>query len=237
MILQTLHPDRTVILACTSLLLHVEAAQAQMGTRFPVVELDRQLHAEPKLMRSRILEALDALPADCDTVLVAMGYCGGSWDHIPLTRRVVVPRVDDCITLLLHTDDTPHGNLKEAGHMYFRDCDTGAYSIEGMKEKLCQTYGIEFGTSIFGSWFQNYTNADIIDTGVYDCYSEEYVAEAQKNADLIRCSLGYVEGSNRILEKLVSGRWDGQFVVLGPGCEMTEHDFGLSEGSTDTMRY
>ena len=106
-----------------------------------------------------------------------------------------------------------------------------------MKEKLCQTYGMEFGTSIFGSWFQNYTNADIIDTGVYDCYSEEYVAEAQKNADLIRCSLGYVEGSNRILEKLVSGRWDGQFVVLGPGCEMTEHDFGLSEGSTDTMRY
>lgn len=180
MTVQTLHPDHTVILACTSLLLHVEAAQTRMGTHFPVVELDRRLHAEPKQMRSRILEALDALPAGCDTVLVAMGYCGGSWNHIPLTRRVVVPKVDDCITLLLHTDDTPHGNLKEHGHMYFRDCDTGPYSIEGMKDEICRTYGMEFGTSIFGSWFQNYTNADIIDTGVYDCYSEEYVAEAQK---------------------------------------------------------
>ena len=126
-------------------------------------------------MRSRILEVLDTLPASCETVLAAMGYCGGSWNHIPLSRRVVVPKVDDCITLLLHTDDTPHGNLKKTGHMYFRDCDTGAYSIEGMKEKICRTYGMEFGTSIFGSWFQNYTNADIIDTGVYDCYSEEYV--------------------------------------------------------------
>ena len=173
MTVQTLHPDHTVILACTSLLLHVEAAQTRMGTHFPVVELDRRLHAEPKQMRSRILEALDALPAGCDTVLVAMGYCGGSWNHIPLTRRVVVPKVDDCITLLLHTDDTPHGNLKEHGHMYFRDCDTGPYSIEGMKDEICRTYGMEFGTSIFGSWFQNYTNADIIDTGVYDCYSEE----------------------------------------------------------------
>lgn len=232
-----LHPEHTVILSCSSLLLHVEAAQTKMHTRFPVVNLDRRLHAEPKRMRSSILETLDALPPSCETVLAAMGYCGGSWNHIPLSRRVVIPKVDDCITLLLHTDDTPHGNLKEAGHMYFRDCDTGAYSIESMKEEICRTYGMEFGTSIFGSWFQNYTNADIIDTGVYDCYSEEYVTEAQKNADLIRCSLGYVEGSNRILEKLVSGQWDAQFIVLESGQEMTEQDFGLSTQDINTMQY
>ena len=232
-----LHPEHTVILSCSSLLLHVEAAQTKMHTRFPVVNLDRRLHAEPKRMRSSILETLEALPPSCETVLAAMGYCGGSWNHIPLSRRVVIPKVDDCITLLLHTDDTPHGNLKEAGHMYFRDCDTGAYSIEGMKEEICRTYGMEFGTSIFGSWFQNYTNADIIDTGVYDCYSEEYVTEAQKNADLIRSSLGYVEGSNRILEKLVSGQWDAQFIVLESGQEMTEQDFGLSTQDINTMQY
>ena len=232
-----LHPEHTVILSCSSLLLHVEAAQTKMHTRFRVVNLDRRLHAEPKRMRSSILETLEALPPSCETVLAAMGYCGGSWNHIPLSRRVVIPKVDDCITLLLHTDDTPHGNLKEAGHMYFRDCDTGAYSIEGMKEEICRTYGMEFGTSIFGSWFQNYTNADIIDTGVYDCYSEEYVTEAQKNADLIRCSLGYVEGSNRILEKLVSGQWDAQFIVLESGQEMTEQDFGLSTQDINTMQY
>ena len=232
-----LHPEHTVILSCSSLLLHVEAAQTKMHTRFPVVDLDGRPHAEPKGMRSSILETLDALPPSCETVLAAMGYCGGSWNHIPLSRRVVIPKVDDCITLLLHTDDTPHGNLKEAGHMYFRDCDTGAYSIESMKEEICRTYGMEFGTSIFGSWFQNYTNADIIDTGVYDCYSEEYVTEAQKNADLIRCSLGYVEGSNRILEKLVSGQWDAQFIVLESGQEMTEQDFGLSTQDINTMQY
>ena len=237
MITMQLHPEHTVILSCSSLLLHVEAAQTKMHTRFPVVNLDRRLHAEPKRMRSSILETLEALPPSCETVLAAMGYCGGSWNHIPLSRRVVIPKVDDCITLLLHTDDTPHGNLKEAGHMYFRDCDTGAYSIEGMKEEICRTYGMEFGTSIFGSWFQNYTNADIIDTGVYDCYSEEYVTEAQKNADLIRCSLGYVEGSNRILEKLVSGQWDAQFIVLESGQEMTEQDFGLSTQDINTMQY
>lgn len=224
----TLDAEHTVILACSSMLLHVKAAQERMHTKFDVVELDRRLHADPKQMRSSILETLSALPDYYETVLVAMGFCGGSWDHIPLSRRVVIPKVDDCITLLLHTDDTPHGNLKQMGHMYFRDCDTGAYSIEAMKEKLCRDYGTETGTAIFGMWFEHYTNADIIDTGAYDCYSEAYVTQAQKNADLIRCTLGYVEGSNVILEKLVSGRWDAQFLVLEPGQEMTEHAFGLS---------
>lgn len=39
----------------------------------------------------------------------------------------------------------------------------------------------------------------------------------QENADLIRCILDYVPGSNRILEKLVSGKWDEQFVIFEKG--------------------
>ena len=72
-----------------------------------------------------------------------------------------------------------------------------------------------------------YTDADIIDTGVYDCYSEAYVEQAQINADLIRCSLNYVQGSNIILEKLVSGNWDAQFVVAEPGTKIQMKDFKL----------
>ncbi len=69
------------------------------------------------------------------------------------------------------------------------------------------------------------------DTGAYDCYSEAYVAQAQKNADLIRCTLGYVEDSNLISEKLVSDHWDAQFLVLEPGQETSDHIFGLSSQS------
>lgn len=81
------------------------------------------------------------------------------------------------------------------------------------------------GSMIFNSMFANYTNVDIIDTGVYDCYSEEYVIQAQQNADLIRSVLGYVEGSNLLLEKLVSGQWDQQFIVAEPGQLLSNQDF------------
>jgi len=228
--------NNTVILACSSMLLHVAAAQEKMKTNFEVMELDRDLHTEPEKMRLHIMEALNRLPGRMETVLVAMGFCGGSWDKVPTARRIVIPKVDDCITLLLHTDDTLHSNLKQIGHMYFRDCDGGKYSIEAMKDKICREYGMEIGTSIFGSWFASYTNTDIIDTGVYDCYAEAYVEEAQKNADLIRCDLDYVAGSNRILEKLVSGRWDAQFLVIEAGQTVVERGFGLCGGDGSQRR-
>lgn len=51
----------TVILACTSLLLYVEAAQKKAGTDFEVVELNRSLHEYPAKMRERIIEAMELL--------------------------------------------------------------------------------------------------------------------------------------------------------------------------------
>ena len=71
--------------------------------------------------------------------------------------------------------------------------------------------------------------ADIIDTGVFDCYEDSYVESIQKQADLIHCELGYVEGSNRNLEKLVSGQWDEQFLIVPPSTVLTKSAFPLGE--------
>ena len=55
------------------------------------------------------------------------------------------------------------------------------------------------------------------------------VESIQKQADLIRCDLNYVEGSNRILEKLVSGQWDEQFLIVPSGTVLTKSAFSLGE--------
>ena len=51
-----------------------------------------------------------------------------------------------------------------------------------------------------------------MDTGVYDCYSKEYVERAKRESAIINVPYQYVPGSNIILEKLVSGKWDDQFL-------------------------
>jgi len=55
------------------------------------------------------------LSAEVDSVPETMEFCGGSWNEVFSEKRIVIPRVDDCISLLLHTDDARHPNLKEKG--------------------------------------------------------------------------------------------------------------------------
>ena len=97
--------------------------------------------------------------------------------------------------------------------------------MAAFKDEICRRYGMEIGTSIFGGFMEGYHHADMIDTGVYDCYAEDFVAEMQQCADLIRCDLDYVTGSNRVLENLVAGQWKTQFLVLEKGHTVTETDF------------
>lgn len=200
-----------------------------MGTNYPVYSLDRALHSQPKIMRQRLMAVLNALPESVTTVLIAMGYCGGSLASICAKQQLVIPNLDDCITMLLTKTDAQEGNLKQRGHMYFRDSECGGVNVQRMLDNLRREYGMERGTEIFGMWFADYTHADIIDTGVFDCYEESYVESIQEQADLIRCELGYVEGSNRILEKLVSGQWDEQFLIVPPGTVLTKSAFSLGE--------
>ncbi len=218
-------PSHTVILACSAMSLHVAAAQKTMKTDFPVIEVDSSFHENPSKMRQKIIETLEQMEKSIDTVLVAMGFCGGSWEDIATDKRIVIPRVDDCITLLLHTDDTWYPNLKQCGHLYLRDDIEGKFSPKSIKKNLCSQYGDSEGSFVFRTWFGSYTNADIIDTGAYDCHSEAYMLEAMENADLMEATLDYVPGSNLILEKLVSGRWDQQFLVIEPGNTVSNMDF------------
>lgn len=212
----------TMIVACSSLLDYVEAAQQAQGTCYPVVPVDKGYHSEPERMKQALMETIHALPPEVDTVLVAMGFCGGSWSEVAVNRRVVIPRVDDCISLLLHTDDTLQPNRKEPGHLYIVEQDPRDFSIEKMFQGSTETYRGLSPEALFQMLFGNYNDLDIVDTGLTDCYSEEYVIEAQKNADRLNAALNYVPGSNHLLEKLVAGRWDEQFIVAQPG-EIVRH--------------
>lgn len=66
---------------------------------------------------------------------------------------------------------------------------------------------------------------DIIDNGLYDCYDPDYVERAQADADRIHAELDFVAGSNILPEKLVSGKWDSQFLVVPPNANITQGVF------------
>ena len=126
---------------------------------------------------------------------------------------------------LLHQNDEYQPNLKQMGHMYMLDGDPEKFSPETMFENLSEKYEQWKAEVLFDMWFENYHFLDVIDTGLFDCYSESFAAQAQRSADLIHCALDYVPGSNRLLEKLLRGQWDEQFLVAEPGHKIVHKDF------------
>lgn len=211
----------SVILSCSSLADYVRQAQENMGTNFPVALLDKRYHVEPKDMREQILSAIDELSKAHDTIMVAMGFCGGSWDQVIAPCRIVIPRVDDCVTILLQRGDACQTNLKAMGHLYVYEREPG----ESLFFRIGEDVDEEMLDELIEMYFGNYRYLDIIDTGYNDCYSESYVAAAQAEADRIHLSLDYVEGGIRILEKLVAGQWDEQFLVAEKGHLIRHGDF------------
>lgn len=213
------------ILTCSSLRTYVDIAQQKMNTDYPVIMIDRIYHVDPDRMKKVIQEELEKSTLRIDTLLVAMGFCGGVWNQVRAVVRTVIPRVDDCVSMLLATDSQYIPNRKQTGHLYLYEKnpkDSSALSLLHDYAKASDEFKGINREYLFHMWFDQYYYLDIIDTGYNNCYEEEYVEQAQENADMIHAALDYVPGSNLILEKLVSGNWDEQFLVAKAG-DMIQH--------------
>ena len=111
-----MHKNDTLILCCASVRRHLNAAQQKMGTDFPVQELGWENHREPALLHETLLRTMAELPEGITTVLSCVCSCGGVWEGVTLPCRVVLPKMDDCVTMMLQTDDTLRPDVKHEGH-------------------------------------------------------------------------------------------------------------------------
>ncbi len=236
--------SKIVILCCTSLKDYVEHAQKKAGTDYPVKYISRLYHRDPAEMREHIRKALEELACgtqapseddsgmhpetdtveddfgthpETDTVLVAMGYCGGSWDKVTVPCRVVMPRVDDCISLLLQQSDEPAFDLKKPGHLYVKDKDPGKECFRKIFDHMAEGLDEETKERYHENWKNTYSNVDIIRTEINGVDRPEYIKAVKADAEWLSADMCVVKGGTYLLEKMLKGCWDEQFLVLEPG--------------------
>ncbi len=96
-----------VIIACKTIEQELNAAMEQTGCDYPVVWLEPGLHDVPKKLHETLEAHLDTVRG-YDTVLLAMGFCGNSVVGLHTHDfELVIPRRDDCISLLLGDTQRP----------------------------------------------------------------------------------------------------------------------------------
>ena len=206
--------SKTVILGCSSLKEYIDEAQRKVKTNYPVFYLNRLYHRDPNEMREHIINTLTTMDKDVDTILVAMGHCGGSWDGVKAPCRLVIPKIDECVSLLLQNTDEVKSDLKEPGHLYVREKDPMKENFHAIFDKLTKNLDEDTKKRYHEDWKKYYHEIDIIDTKINDCRRVDYVRVVKEDADWLGAKLCFVEGGTYLLEKLFTGRWDEQFTIL-----------------------
>jgi hypothetical protein len=189
-------------------------------------EVEAQLHINPE----RLKEALRVAVADADvpgaTIVLGYGLCSRSILGLKTEHAtLVVPRVDDCIAMLLGSNEAFSAEAEKqpgsyyVAKAYLEECDT----IMSDHEKLVDKRGREKAERMMRLLLKHYTRVVLVDTGRYDL--EPYRARVAEFAGTFDLAVEEIPGTTRILDALVADDWGDDFVVAPPGHELTLRDF------------
>jgi len=219
----------TIVLACRTIAHELTMAVEKTGVSFPVYWIDSKLHVKPENLKAQVQATIDRI-SNVDTIFLSFGLCGNSLVGVGSEdARLILPRVEDCISLLLGSQERRAGLARRAARYYFtRGWLESENNIADEYEYCVRKFGPIRGVKIMQAMLKNYQYLSFIETGGYDI-----VPYVKRIRDLARkLGLGHqvLKGSPRFFEKLLTGPWDGEFIVTEPGDRITIESSSLSIG-------
>lgn len=212
-----------MIVACQTLREELRLAIKQTGMNYPVLYIESGLHNRPDSLHQEIQKNIDKID-NVDIVLMVFGYCGNSLLGIKSSQfKMVIPRVDDCIPLLLGSSAMRKEISMEMGTYFLtKGWLESEHNLLQEHERCVTRYGEQRALRVMRTMLGNYKRLMVIDTGAYSTASLiprtlEFSKKHDKRHEV-------VIGSLKLLHKLLLGPWDEEFIILEPGQEITLDD-------------
>ena len=204
---------KTVILSCRTLEDEVLAALKESGKDYEVVWLESGLHNIPKRLTSRIQEELDRIEAD--RVLIAMGFCGNAMAGIHGDFEIILPRVDDCISLLLGSVERRMEISRELAAYFFTEgWVRGERNMIVEYEHTLSKYGPETTESVMEMMYSHYRTLAILDSGVGNTVS--LLERTKEISEILHLEQKVVPGTLDYLTELFTGPWNSEKYIVVP---------------------
>ena len=206
---------KTVILSCRTLEDELRASMEKSGKDYPVVWLESGLHNVPKKLTGRIQEELDKIEAD--RVLLAMGFCGNAMAGIHGNFEMILPRVDDCISLLLGSVERRMEIAREyAAYFFTEGWMRGERNIIVEYEHTLNKYGPEITESVMEMMYSHYRTLAILNCGVGDVPS--LMEQTKEIAERLHLEQRELPATLDYLVELFTGPWsEERFITLPAG--------------------
>jgi len=206
---------KTVVLSCRTLEDELNAALKKSGRDYPVIWLESGLHNVPKKLTARLQEELDKIEAD--RVLLAMGFCGNAVAGIHGSFEMILPRADDCISLLLGSVERRMDIAREhAAYFFTEGWMRGERNIIVEYEHTLKKYGEEMTESIMEMMYSHYRTLAILNCGVSD--TAALMERTREIAALLHLEQKELPATLEWLVELFTGPWDeDKYIVLPAG--------------------
>ncbi len=202
------------IIACATVaeeLIHMGFPQEHMKV------LDFALHVEPQKLRQRLQEEIDNTEGDCDIIL-GYGKCSNALEGLSSrTHKLIVPRVEDCIAIFLGSQEEYLRVQREEPGTYYLTKGWVIAQGNALEEysRILEKYGEYRARRVVGAIFANYKRIVLINTGNYEL--DESRRFASEMAAFLGLALEEIEGSRRLLKKMIKGQWDDEFILVDKG--------------------
>lgn len=219
---------KRVLIACAMIEDELRAAFDATGATFDeIMWVERGFHRYPSRLKAELQRLIDvAERGGADCIVLAFGLCGGSADGLHSERAtVVMPRFDDCVNFMLETGHRCCRGQARAGVFYLtqgwsHDSDQNPLA---MRQDYIERFGQKKADRLMEVMFGAYRSVTLIENGCYE--PEAVMPYAHGAAEALGVGVNSVEGSNVILEKLLSGDWDDDILVREPGRGVCLFDF------------
>ena len=188
--------------------------------------LDFGLHLRPADLRAALQEKINEASKDADVLLLGYGLCSLAVIGLKATSAtLVIPRVDDCIAIFLGSCEAYQAQArKEPGTYYLTKgwIEVGDNLFEEHK-RMVEKIGEEKTQRITQLMLKNYKRLGFINTGQYEI--ERYRSYAQDIAEEFGLRFEEIKGSSALVEKMIHGPWDEEFLIVSPGQTIRYQDF------------
>ena len=216
----------TVIVACKTLENELNLAISKTGVSYPIVWIESGLHNVPKKLHARLQEVLDSIQAD--RVLAVLGFCGNSVQGIKTgSFELIIPRVDDCISLLIGSMKERTDISNEYSAYFLTDgWMRGERNLWVEYQYAIKKYGEEQAKSIAKMMYGHYRTLALLDSGATPI--AELIAQTEIIAQTLSLEQKVFPASIAYIEQLLTGPWpEEKFVVKGPGQTIISEDLRL----------
>ena len=221
-----------VILACQVMESMLEGLLPE-GLASEINYFDYGLHRLPDKMTWTLQEAIDSIEQP-SLVVLGYGLCGNGLNGIKAGRHtLLIPRVDDCIALLLGSRQAYFREFESVPGTYYLSkgwLESGSHPLKEYEEYK-QKYGLEDAAWIMDQQYQHYERLAMVAHNQEDL--DKYRPAAQEVARYCeRWGFRYEEilGSDAYVRRLIEvaaalDQADGDFVVVPPGGEIDQNQF------------